>query len=194
MSQFETYFSMGKAQILQPDGLDNILFIIGLCALYLMRDWKRVLVIVTAFTLGHAIALALTGFQIVSVRQSLVDFLIPITIFISAGSNIFRNTEPSDRSTYVNYGYALFFGIIHGLGFANTLRSLLGHTDSITTQLLAFNLGIEVGQIIIAAVFLVISFILVDLFTLNRRDWKIVISATIVGMALMMMSDRIFWQ
>jgi hypothetical protein len=193
MSQFETYFDIGRAHILHSDGLDHILFIIGLCSLYLMRDWKRVLVLVTAFTIGHSVTLALATLNIISVKQELVEFLIPLTIFISAGSNIFRSTDPSDRSTYINYGYALFFGLIHGLGFSNTLHSLLGKTGNITTQLLAFNLGVEVGQIIIVAVFLIISFILVDLFTLNRRDWKLVLSSAIAGIALLMLYERIYW-
>lgn len=193
MTQFETYFAIGKSHILHSDGLDHILFIVGLCALYLLRDWKRVLVLVTAFTIGHSVTLALATLNIISVKQELVEFLIPLTIFISAGSNIFRSTEPSDRSTYINYGYALFFGLIHGLGFSNTLRALLGKTGNITTQLLAFNLGVEVGQIIIVAVFLIISFILVDLFTLNRRDWKLVLSSAIAGIALLMMYERIYW-
>ncbi len=161
--------------------------------MYLLRDWKRVLVLVTAFTIGHSITLALATFDIITLRRELIEFLIPLTIFITAISNIFRKTELSDRTTYVNYGYALFFGLIHGMGFSNTLRTMLLKTTSITTPLLAFNLGLEVGQIIVVVIFLIISFLLVDLFTVDRRDWKIVISSIIAGMALMIMKDRIFW-
>lgn len=193
MSTFEIYFSLGKEHILSYDGLDHILFIVGLCAVYLLRDWKRVLVLVTAFTIGHSITLALATFDIISLRRELIEFLIPLTIFITAVSNIFRGTELSDRTTYVNYGYALFFGLIHGLGFSNTLRTMLLKSTSITTPLFAFNLGLEVGQIIVVAIFLVISFLLVDLFTVDRRDWKIVISSIIAGMALLIMKDRMFW-
>jgi HupE / UreJ protein len=194
MGQFELYFKIGKEHILDyKHGYDHILFIVALCAVYLMRDWKKILILVTAFTIGHSITLALSTFKIISINENLIEFLIPVTIFITATSNIFRSTELSDRTTYVNYGYALFFGLIHGLGFANSLKVMLGQNDRIVTPLFAFNVGLELGQIIIVSIFLMISFILVDLFTVNRRDWKMVLSAAIAGMALLLMKDKIFW-
>jgi hypothetical protein len=194
MSEFELYFGLGKDHILDyKNGYDHILFVVALCALYLIRDWRKLLVLVTAFTIGHSITLALATLEIISVNQNLIEFLITVTIFITAVSNIFRNTEISDRTTYINYGYALFFGLVHGMGFSNYLRSILGKDRSIVTQLFAFNLGLEVGQIIIVGVFLFIGFILVDLFTVNRRDWKLVISSIITGIALIMMKDKIYW-
>jgi|SRR5688572_11197377 len=194
MSDFELYFGIGKDHILDyKNGYDHILFVVALCTIYLIRDWKKLLVLVTAFTIGHSVTLALATLEIISFNQNLVEFLITLTIFITAVSNIFRKTEISDRTTYINYGYALFFGLIHGLGFSNTLRTMLGKDRSIVTQLFAFNLGLEVGQIIIVGVFVFIGFILVDLFTVNRRDWKLVISSIIAGMALLLMKDRIYW-
>ncbi|MBL7835432.1 MAG: HupE/UreJ family protein [Cyclobacteriaceae bacterium] len=194
MSQFELYFKIGKEHILDyKDGYDHILFIVALCAVYLMRDWKKILILVTAFTIGHSITLALATLEIISVNQKLIEFLIPVTIFITATSNIFRSTELSDRTTYVNYGYALFFGLIHGLGFSNNLKAILSERSNIAKPLFAFNVGLELGQIIIVSIFLIISFILVDLFTVNRRDWKMVLSAVIAGMALLLIKDRIFW-
>jgi hypothetical protein len=194
MSQFELYFQLGKDHILDyKNGYDHILFVVALCAVYLMRDWKKVLILVTAFTLGHSITLALSTLRIISVNQELIEFLIPVTIFITAVSNIFRSTELSERTTYINYGYALLFGLIHGLGFSNYLKSILGKDSGIVSQLFAFNIGLELGQIIIVSIFLILSFILVDLFTVNRRDWKIIISSAIAGMALLLMKDKIFW-
>lgn len=194
MSQFELYFTIGKDHILDyAHGYDHILFIVALCAVYLMRDWKKILILVTAFTIGHSITLALSTLNIISVNQELIEFLIPVTIFITAASNIFRSTELSDRTTYINYGYALFFGLVHGLGFSNYLKTILGKSGNIVTPLFAFNVGLELGQIIIVSIFLIISFILVDLFTVNRRDWKMVLSAVIAGMALLLMKDKIFW-
>lgn len=194
MSQFELYFQLGKDHILDyKNGYDHILFIVALCAVYLMRDWKKVLILVTAFTIGHSITLALSTLKIISVNQELIEFLIPVTIFITAGSNIFRTTELSDRTTYINYGYALLFGLIHGLGFSNYLKSILGKDSGIVSRLFAFNIGLELGQIIIVSIFLILSFILVDLFTVNRRDWKIVVSSAVAGMALLLMKDKIFW-
>jgi hypothetical protein len=194
MSEFELYFGLGKDHILDyRNGYDHILFVVALCAMYMVRDWKKLLILITAFTIGHSITLALATLQIITVNQDLIEFLIPLTILITAGSNIFRRTEISERTTYINYGYALFFGLIHGMGFSNYLRSILGRDKSIVSQLFAFNLGLEVGQIIIVAIFLLAAVILVDLFTVNRRDWKLVLSSAIAGIALVLMKDKIFW-
>lgn len=193
MSSFSLYFSLGFDHILDPNGYDHILFIIALCAVYLLRDWKHVLILVTAFTIGHSITLALSTLQIININADLIEFLIPLTIFIAAMSNVFkRYTSVSRRNFQINYAYALFFGLIHGLGFSNYLRTLLGKQADITTPLLAFNLGIEVGQILVVGIFLLISFILVDLFGVNRRDWRIVISSAIAGIALMLMMEARF--
>jgi hypothetical protein len=195
MSEFQLYFQLGKDHILDyAHGYDHILFVVALCAIYLMRDWKKILILITAFTIGHSVTLALATLSIISVRADLIEFLIPLTIFITAVSNLFRNTEHiSDRTTYINYGYALFFGLIHGLGFSNYLQGILGKNRDIVSPLFAFNVGLEVGQIIIVSIFLVISFILVDLFTLNRRDWKLVLSSAIAGISLLLMKGAIFW-
>jgi hypothetical protein len=195
MSQFQLYFGLGKDHILDyANGYDHILFVIALCALYQLRDWKQVLILVTAFTIGHSITLALSTLNIISVKTELVEFLIPVTIFITAASNIFKKEDSfSGRAIQINYGYAIFFGLIHGLGFSNYLKSILGRGKSIVSQLLAFNLGLEFGQIIIVGIFLVTSFILVDLFGVNRRDWKLVISSAVAGIALILMKDKVFW-
>lgn len=195
MGEFQLYFGLGKDHIMDyANGYDHILFIVALSTTYLMRDWKKILILITAFTIGHSITLALATLKIISVNPDLIEFLIPLTIFLTAGSNIFRSTDyVSDRTMYFNYGYALFFGLIHGLGFSNYLQSILGKNRDIVSPLFAFNIGLEVGQIIIVSIFLIISFILVDLFTLNRRDWKLVLSSAIAGIALMIMKDKIFW-
>jgi hypothetical protein len=194
MSEFTLYFGLGKDHILDyRNGYDHILFVVALCTLYMVRDWKKLLILVTAFTIGHSITLALATLEIISVNQAWIEFLIALTIFFTAVSNIFRKTEISDRTTYINYGYALFFGLIHGLGFSNYLRSILGKDRSIVSQLFAFNLGLELGQIIIVGIFLFVAVILVDLFTVNRRDWKLVLSSAIAGIALVLMKDKIFW-
>jgi hypothetical protein len=195
MSAFRLYFEMGKDHILDyKNGYDHILFVVALCALYIFRDWKRVLVLVTAFTIGHSITLALATLGIIEVRTDWVEFLIPLTIFITAFSNLFKNEESiGDRAIQINYAYALIFGLIHGMGFSNYLRGILGREKSIASPLLAFNLGLEFGQIIIVVLFMTICFLLVDIIGLNRRDWKMVISSAVAGIALILMKDRIFW-
>lgn len=195
MSEFQSYFEEGRDHILNYRfGYDHILFVIALCALYISRDWKKVLILVTAFTIGHSITLALSTLRVVNVNADLIEFLIPLTIFITAASNLFKNENNiSDKPMQMNYFYAGFFGLIHGLGFSNYLRAILGKEKNIITQLLAFNLGLEFGQLVIVALFMSASFILVDLFGLNRRDWKMVISSAIAGIALILMKDHAYW-
>lgn len=195
MSEFQLYFGLGKDHILDyANGYDHILFVIALCALYISRDWKRVLILITAFTIGHSITLALSTLNVITVKAELIEFLIPLTIFITAVSNLFKNENSiGDGPMQMNYFYAAFFGLIHGLGFSNYLRSILGRNEGIVTQLLAFNLGLEFGQLIIVVLFMSICFILVDLFGLNRRDWKMVISSAVAGIALILMKDNMYW-
>jgi hypothetical protein len=195
MSEFQLYFGWGKSHILDyANGYDHIIFVVALCALYLTREWKQVLILVTAFTIGHSITLALSTLRIISVKVELIEFLIPLTIFITAVSNLFKNENNlTSRSVQMNYFFAGFFGLIHGLGFSSYLRSILGRDESILTQLFAFNLGLEFGQVVIVAIFMAAAFILVDLFGLNRRDWKMVISSAIAGIALVLMKDNMYW-
>lgn len=195
MSEFELYFGLGKDHILDyKNGYDHILFVMALCALYGWHQWKQVLILVTAFTIGHSITLALATLNVVSVNAEVIEFLIPLTIFITAFSNLFKNEQQrSSRALWLSYGYALFFGLIHGLGFSNYLRSILGKDRSIVSQLFAFNIGLEFGQIIIVIIFLSVTFIAIDLLTVNRRDWKLVVSSGIAGMALVLLKERVFW-
>ena len=195
MSEFALYFGLGKDHILDyVNGYDHILFVVALCALYLAEDWRKILILVTAFTIGHSVTLALSTLQIISVKTELIEFLIPLTIFITAFSNLFRKEDQiTRRVVQTNYVYALFFGLIHGMGFSNYLKAILGKDTSIISQLLAFNLGLEFGQIIVVAIFLALGFISVDLAGVSRRDWKMVISSAIAGIALILMKDRIFW-
>lgn len=192
MSVFQLYFGLGMDHILDyANGYDHIIFVIALCAIYLTREWKQILILVTAFTIGHSITLALSTLRIISVNAELIEFLIPLTIFITAFSNLFKKENSlSNSKIQMNYLFAGFFGLIHGLGFSSYLRSILGREENILTPLFAFNLGLELGQIIIVALFMAVAFILVDLFGLNRRDWKMVISSAIAGMALVLMNEK----
>src|SRR5882762_7381023 len=195
MSEFPLYFGLGREHILDyVNGYDHILFVLALCAVYLARDWKKILILVTAFTIGHSITLALATLNIISVKTEMIEFLIPLTIFITSVSNLFKSEAAADRKNIqINYFFALFFGLIHGMGFSNYLRAILGRDRSIVTQLLAFNLGLEFGQIVVVLIYLAVSFILIDLLNASRRDWKLVLSSAIGGIALIIMKDRIFW-
>ena len=197
MTSFQLYFGLGKDHILDiSNGYDHILFVMALCAVYVIYDWKKVLVLVTAFTVGHSITLALATLRIITIKSELIEFLIPLTILVTAVLNLFSREErmySAKRVIQTNYWLALFFGLIHGMGFSNYLRSLLGKEQGIFTPLLSFNLGLEVGQIIIVAIFMASSFILVDIFGVNRRDWRLIVSSAIGGIAFILLKEAVYW-
>jgi hypothetical protein len=192
MTSFELYFKLGLQHILDLQGFDHILFILALCAVYVARDWVKILLLVTAFTLGHSLTLALATFEVVQIRSEVIEFLIPVTIAFTALVTLIKPKPNSGKGIQLNYLLALFFGLIHGLGFSNYLRSLLGKEASIWQPLLAFNVGLEVGQIVIVAAFLLITS-LVHLAGINRKEWTLMVSAFILGVACMLMLQTKFW-
>ncbi|MGN8033705.1 HupE/UreJ family protein [Chitinophaga sp. 22321] len=181
----ELYFQLGWQHIINWDAYDHILFVIALSAIYLLCDWRKVLILVTAFTIGHSITLALSVLHIIRIPGPIIEFLIPVTICITALSNILRKDEEPQK-LQLNYFYALFFGLIHGLGFSNYLKSLLGSQANIVKPLLGFNLGLEFGQIIIVMCILLLSTIIVKIGQLKRRDWNMFLSSATFGMAFLM--------
>lgn len=195
MSQFRMYFELGVQHILDLEGFDHILFIIALCALYTLRDWRKIIILITAFTIGHSVTLALSVLNVIRVNADLIEFLIPLTILLTGLSNIFRKNNPTMGSSKVqlNYLFAVFFGLIHGLGFSNYLKSIMGRGSDVIVQLFAFNLGIELGQIAIVLVFILIAGLTVGAFGVNKREWSLSISAAIAGMALMLVLENKIW-
>lgn len=190
MGDFNFYFGIGWEHIISWDALDHILFITVLSAIYLLKDWKQVLILVTAFTIGHSLTLVLSVLDIIRFPDNWVEFLIPLTIVITAITNLFQKGF-TKKSVRVNYFLALFFGLIHGMGFANTIRFMLAKDQSIGMGLFGFNVGLEVGQIVVVSVLLVISHLLVTVLKINRRDWVIFISAGVLSLALKMALERI---
>jgi len=190
MSDFGFYFNLGWEHIISRDALDHQLFIMALAAIYLLKDWRQVLVLVTAFTIGHSFTLALTIFNVIHFPSNWIEFLIPCTIVITAISNLFqKNFTP--KSIRINYFLALFFGLIHGMGFANKLRVILAEDQSIGWSLFGFNVGLEAGQIIVVMIVLLISFLFVELLKVNRMEWVIFASAAAFSIALKMAIERI---
>ncbi|MDR6786548.1 ABC-type antimicrobial peptide transport system permease subunit [Pedobacter africanus] len=189
MQEFPLYFQLGWQHILDWQGYDHILFVMALCGTYMLADWKKVLILVTAFTVGHSITLALSVFKVISVNTALIEFLIPVTILITAAANIFSKRKKPKGQTF-KYLMALFFGLIHGLGFSNYLKSLLGKSSSITAELFAFNIGLEFGQILIVAGVLILSFILIWIVKIKRWDWNFFLSSAIFGISFVMAAER----
>lgn len=190
MQDFSFYFSLGWHHIISLSALDHILFIIALSAIYILEDWKQVLVLVTAFTIGHSITLALSVFDIIRFRADWVEFLISCTILITAVSNLFLHSF-SYKSIRLNYYLALFFGLVHGMGFANTIRFVLAQDQHIGSSLFAFNIGLEAGQIVVVLILLIIAFVFIQLLKVNRREWVIFLSAAVISLAVKMAFERI---
>lgn len=190
MGDFSFYFRLGWEHIISKDALDHQLFILALAAIYLIKDWKQLLVLVTAFTIGHSITLVLSVLDVFRFPGKWVEFLIPCTIVITAISNLFQKSF-SPKSIRINYFLALFFGLIHGMGFANTIRFMLASDQSIGWGLFGFNVGLEVGQIAVVSCILLLSVIFVSLIKINRREWVIFLSAGVLGLSLKMALERI---
>ena len=191
MSLFELYFKLGLQHIADLKGYDHILFILILCAVYSFKEWRRVLILVTAFTIGHSLTLALATLDLIRVDGDVIEFLIPLTIFITALANVLtKNQKVSTFHHYLKYTAALFFGLIHGLGFSNYLRSLLGSEKGFLLPLFSFNIGIEVGQVLIVSIIMVLTFLMVDLLKFPRRDWHILLSGAGMGISLILMFER----
>jgi hypothetical protein len=190
MQDFYLYFDLGLNHILDWQGYDHILFVMALCGIYTIKDWKQVLILVTAFTIGHSVTLALSVLNIVHFSTKIIEFLIPVTILITAFSNIIgKKSKP--KNINLKYFLALTFGFIHGMGFSNYLKSLLGKSSSIIVELLAFNVGLEVGQVLIVISTLVFAFILTSIVKIKLWDWTFFLSSAIFGIAFIMAAERL---
>jgi len=190
MHEFWMYIQIGFNHIANLSGMDHILFVAALCIRYQLADWKKWLVLITAFTIGHSITLVLSVFNYLDFSTNWIEFLIPVTILITSISNMFLKQFTFKSRFPIIYFFALFFGLIHGLGFSFYLKSLLGSQQNIAPALLAFNLGLEIGQILIVMAILVISFIFVSLLRAPRRDFVLIVSGGILALSLQMAIER----
>ncbi|RXR33476.1 HupE/UreJ family protein [Flavobacterium piscinae] len=196
MSEFWLYFNIGLQHVLDIDGYDHVLFLIALTVPYAFKDWKRVLILVSLFTLGHTLALLLSVFEVVMIKASLVEFLIPITILITALFHLFTAGKSGKKESITFVAFVtLFFGIIHGLGFSNYFKSILpGENVDKLVPLLEFALGIEAAQIIVVLIVLLLSYIVQTFFRFSKRDWTLVMSAFVVGVVLPMIIESDIWK
>lgn len=190
MQEFNFYFGLGWEHIISKDALDHQLFIAALVAIYLFRDWKQVLVLVTAFTIGHSLTLALSVLDIFCLNSNLVEFLIPCTIVITAASNLLIK-EFTPKSIRINYLLALLFGLIHGMGFANSIRFMMADDQNLVWSLLGFNVGLEAGQIAVVFLLLILAHIIIEWMKVKRKDWVLVLSAGVFSFSLYMAITRV---
>jgi len=191
MSVFQTYLELGFNHITDLKGYDHILFIFSLCVIYNIKQWKKILILITAFTIGHSITLALATLNLIHIKNDLVEFLIPLTIFITAFGNYFQKSDKFNSPFHkLKYGFALFFGLIHGLGFSNFLRAILGNEESLIEPLLAFNIGVEIGQLGIVLVLLILTLVFTQILNVKNREWNLILSGASLGISAMLIFDR----
>ena len=207
MQDFIFFFQQGLSHISDVNAYDHILFIVALAALHSINNWRALFWLVTAFTVGHSLALALATFKIVQTNTALIEFLIPISIIFTCIWNVIlvlrayrsgdAQREAADADHSVNptkaldikrsnflYGVVILFGLIHGLGFSNYLKLILARGESIALPLFAFNIGLEVGQILILFIALIINFVFLDLARLSFRIWAILVSFMVFAMSV----------
>lgn len=190
MQDFLFYLNLGWEHIISLDALDHQLFVLALIAVYSFNDLKKILILVTAFTIGHSITLALSTFDIIRINSAWVEFLIPLTIVLTSLDNILMKNKKQTLMK-ANYYLALIFGLIHGMGFANTARVMIAKSQSITVPLLGFNIGLELGQIAIVFGILLLLFILLKVFKVNQKDWVLFVSSGVFALSLKMALERI---
>lgn len=190
MSDFLFYLKLGWEHIISWDALDHQLFVLVLIVAYTLNDFKKLLILITAFTVGHSITLALSVLDLYRLPSDWVEFLIPLTIVITALDNIVLKGKIKNLMQ-VNYFLALGFGLIHGLGFANIARMSMAKEQNIAVPLLGFNVGLELGQIVVVLALMILAYIVVTLFRVPRKDWIMFISSGVFALALKMALERI---
>ena len=197
---FGTYLRLGYEHLLDLQGGDHILFIIVLCAAYELSRWRELLVLVTAFTVGHSLSLGLATVGAIRADTGLVEFLIPVTIAATAAVNL-ASRDPEDgghgmtfdRARMAKYAIAVVFGLVHGLGFSNFLRLLLGDEGSLFVPLLSFNVGLELAQIVVALATLLAALVLERVARLKQRWWSVGVSVVVGAVATVMALGRWPW-
>jgi hypothetical protein len=184
---------LGYRHALDIYGVDHILFIIAIMAVYLLRDWKRAFVVFLFYVFGNSITLSLSVTELIRVNIDIIDYLIPVTIFIAASLNILKKHDSYTPRSIFRLSMAVIFGLVHGFGFADYIKDILGTNQNLAVPVAGFNLGIEMGMLFVAIVFLMISWIFVNNLGISRRDWNLVISSGIAGVALTLMFESRYW-
>ncbi|HCY05364.1 MAG TPA: HupE / UreJ protein [Gammaproteobacteria bacterium] len=194
MHSISLYVQLGIDHITDIAGFDHILFLIALCAVYKLEQWRSLLVLVTAFTVGHSVTLALSSFSVIVVASNVIEFLIPVTILVTAINNVFVHRDSSAALVIGrDYVMALFFGFIHGMGFSNYFRALLMDDSSIFAPLLGFNLGIEIAQLSFVLVIVGFVYLLTNVVGIRHRDWSLFVSGAAAGISVLLMVENRFW-
>ncbi len=191
MDEFWIYLKLGLTHVLDFNAYDHVLYLIALVASYDFFRWKRVLWLVTIFTIGHTLSLVLAGYDILQVNMQWVEFLIPVSIIIASVYNLtIAGRRNQDNKKWLLYMVTLFFGLVHGFGFSSYFQMLAAKKDQILSMLIEFALGIELAQIIVVLMVLIIGFITKRAFRVAKRDWILVTSSLVIGMALPILFEK----
>jgi hypothetical protein len=191
MEQFKLYFELGLTHVLDINGYDHVLFLVVLAAPYLFSSWKKILFLVTVFTIGHTVSLVLSSYDVVSVNSKLVEFIIPVTIAFTAIFNIITSGKRIYNSKIsLIFLTTLLFGVIHGLGFSNYFKMIVGNTDYKFIPMIEFALGVEFAQIIIVIVVLLLSTIAQNILNISKKYWVLILSSIILGLVVPMLLSR----
>lgn len=195
MSEFWIYFEKGLRHILNLTAYDHILFLIALSIPYTFKDWSKLVVLVSIFAVSHTLATFLAIFEVVLIKNTLIELLIPLTILSVALLNLFTvGKSVKNGSSSLILFVTLFFGILHGLGFAGYYKTVVAESSQIKfIPISEFALGIEVGQIIVVFVVLILSYIVQNLFRFSKRDWTLVMSAFVIGVVLPLIINNSIW-
>ena len=194
MDSFGFYVKLGFEHISDFAGYDHMLFLVALCAIYRIQQWKKILVLVTAFTIGHSVTLILSAFDIFTIPSNIIEFLIPVTILLTALNNVIdSNLSVKSFKMNKNYSMALFFGFIHGMGFSNYFKALLMESSDVAMPLLGFNIGIELGQILVVFIIVSLAYFFVSKLGVKHREWNIFISGATAGMSLIFILENKIW-
>lgn len=195
MDAFLIYVNMGINHVLDIKGYDHVLFLLALISPYVFKDWKRIVLLVSLFTVGHTFALVLSVYNIVAINVTVVEFLIPVTILITALFALFTagKATKKENSTFVA-GVTLFFGLIHGLGFSNYFKSIMiGTPSEKVLPLMEFALGIEVAQLVVVLIGLCMAYIAQAVFKFSKREWSLIIASFIIGAVVPMLIENEIW-
>ena len=187
-SEIKIYAQLGFEHILDFNGYDHLLFLLAMCAMYTLKDWRKVLILVTAFTVGHSLTLALVVNDVLTVSGEWVEFLIPLTIALTAIYDLLGWGQK--YSHRFKYTLAILFGLIHGMGFSNYLKALLGD-EGILLPLLSFNIGLEIGQVLFVVILLLLAYFVVEVLGLKKKYWSLALSVLALIISIYLMSQRI---
>ena len=190
MSDFWLLVELGFSHVWDWQGYDHLLFLAALCLPFSARQWKPLLWLITCFTIGHSLSLILASLEVLEVSSAWIEFLIPLSIAATAVYNMIYAQRVWVRSNWLVMGVTLFFGLVHGFGFAGYFELIRDVEQPLWSSLLFFALGIEGAQIVLGTLMLLLSFVVLNVFDRNRRDWILVVSSVIIGILLPIIIER----